>query len=69
VGVSFLTPLFLAGFIGILVPIIIHLIRRYRGKIIPFPSLMFLRKLPLRRFAAARSGTRSFSSFGSARSS
>ena len=46
-GVSFLTPLFLAGFIGILVPIIIHLIRRYRGKVIPFPSLMFLRKLPI----------------------
>lgn len=46
-GVSFLTPLFLAGFIGVMVPLIIHLIRRHRGRVIPFPSLMFLRRLPV----------------------
>ncbi len=46
-GVSFLTPLFLAGLLAVTVPIIIHLIRRHRGKIIQFPSLMFLRQLPI----------------------
>ncbi len=46
-GLSFLTPLFLAGFIGVMVPLIIHLIRRHRGRVIPFPSLMFLRRLPV----------------------
>ena len=46
-GLSFLTPLFLAGLIGIMVPLIIHLIRRHRGRVIPFPSLMFLRRLPV----------------------
>ena len=46
-GLSFLTPLFLAGFIGIMVPLIVHLIRRHRGRVIPFPSLMFLRRLPV----------------------
>ena len=46
-GLSFLTPLFLAGLLAVAVPIIIHLVRRYRGKIIEFPSLMFLRQLPV----------------------
>ena len=46
-GLSFLTPLFLAGFLAVAVPIIIHLVRRYRGKLIEFPSLMFLRQLPV----------------------
>jgi hypothetical protein len=46
-GLSFLTPLFLAGFIAVAVPIIIHLIRRHRGKVVRFPSLMFLRQLPV----------------------
>ena len=44
-GVSFLTPLFLAGFLAVAVPIIIHLVRRYRGRVVEFPSLMFLRRL------------------------
>lgn len=46
-GLSFLTPLFLAGFVAVAVPIIIHLIRRHRGKVVRFPSLMFLRQLPV----------------------
>ena len=46
-GLSFLTPLFLAGFIAVAVPVIIHLIRRHRGRTIQFPSLMFLRQLPV----------------------
>ncbi len=46
-GFSFLTPLFLAGLLAVAVPIIIHLVRRYQGKLIEFPSLMFLRQLPV----------------------
>ena len=46
-GLSFLTPLFLAGFLAVAVPLIIHLIRRHRGRTIRFPSLMFLRQLPV----------------------
>lgn len=47
-GLSFLTPLFLAGLLAISVPIFIHLIRRHQGKKLDFPSLMFLRQLPVR---------------------
>jgi len=45
-GLSFLTPLFLAGFLAIAVPVIVHLIRRHRGRVLNFPSLMFLRQMP-----------------------
>jgi hypothetical protein len=47
VGISFLTPLFLAGFLAISVPIVVHLIRRHQGRKLDFPSLMFLRRLPV----------------------
>jgi len=47
-GLSFLTPLFLAGLLAISVPIFIHLIRKHQGKKLDFPSLMFLRQLPVR---------------------
>src|SRR6478609_3407331 len=43
---SFLTPLFLAGFGAIAIPILIHLIQRERKRVIQFPSLMFLQKIP-----------------------
>jgi len=47
-GLSFLAPFFLAGLLAIAVPILIHLIRRYQGRKLPFPSLMFLRQLPVK---------------------
>src|SRR5712671_6015249 len=43
---SFLTPLFLAGLSAIAIPIVIHLIQRERKRIVEFPSLMFLRRIP-----------------------
>src|SRR5262245_51175246 len=43
---SFLTPLFLAGLGAIAVPILIHLIQRERKRVIQFPSLMFLQRIP-----------------------
>jgi hypothetical protein len=43
---SFLTPLFLAGLGAIAVPVLIHLIQRERKRVIEFPSLMFVRRIP-----------------------
>ena len=44
-GLSFLTPFFLAGFALLAVPVLIHLQRRHRARVLAFPSLMFLRKV------------------------
>jgi hypothetical protein len=46
--VSFLAPLFLLGMLALAVPVIIHLTHREKKDVIPFPSLMFLRKIPYR---------------------
>ncbi|MEK9507375.1 BatA domain-containing protein [Gemmatimonadota bacterium Y43] len=43
---GFLVPLFLVGLIGLAVPIVVHLTRRQRAKVVRFPSLMFLEKVP-----------------------
>jgi hypothetical protein len=43
---SFLTPLFLVALAGIAIPIFLHLIQRERKQVVPFPSLMFLRRIP-----------------------
>lgn len=45
-SLSFLVPLFLLGLAGIAVPVILHLTRRQRRKVVAFPSLMFLRRVP-----------------------
>ena len=47
-GVSFLVPLFLAGAAAVAIPVVIHLTQRSRGTVVPFPSLMFLRRIPFR---------------------
>src|SRR6185369_16962104 len=43
---SFLTPLFLAGLGAIAIPVLIHLIQRERKRVVEFPSLMFVRRIP-----------------------
>src|ERR671935_2436045 len=43
---SFLTPLFLVGLGAIAIPVLLHLIQRERRTVVPFPSLMFLRRIP-----------------------
>ncbi|MBW8770839.1 MAG: BatA domain-containing protein, partial [Gemmatimonadetes bacterium] len=45
---GFLVPAFLAGFVAVVVPIVLHL--RHRDKDTPhrFPSLMFVERLPIR---------------------
>lgn len=46
--ISFLNPLFLLGALVLSIPILVHLVRRERAEKIPFPSLMFLQRLPQR---------------------
>src|SRR5882757_7430996 len=45
---SFLTPLFLLGALGIALPVLFHLIRRSSKEHVPFSSLMFLQPSPPR---------------------
>lgn len=42
---AFLNPIFLLGAIAAAVPVLVHLVRRTRAPKVPFPSLMFLRKI------------------------
>ena len=44
--VAFLTPLFLVGLGAIAIPVLMHLIQRERKRVIEFPSLMFVRRIP-----------------------
>jgi hypothetical protein len=43
---AFLTPLFMAGLAAISIPVLIHLIQREKKRVIEFPSLMFVRRIP-----------------------
>ena len=43
---SLLAPLFLVGLSAIAIPVLIHLIQRERKRVIQFPSLMFLQRIP-----------------------
>jgi hypothetical protein len=45
---GFLVPLFLAGLAAVAIPIWVHLTRKQRSLIVPFPSLMFLRQIPFK---------------------
>lgn len=43
---AFLAPLFLLGLGALAIPVLIHLIQREKKQIQPFPSLMFVRRVP-----------------------
>lgn len=43
---SFLAPLFFLGLGAVAVPILVHLIQRERSRLVQFPSLMFVRRIP-----------------------
>jgi hypothetical protein len=43
---SFLAPLFFVALAALAVPVVIHLIQRERKHVVPFPSLMFVRRIP-----------------------
>ena len=43
---AFLAPLFFAGLAAISIPVLVHLIQRERKRVVEFPSLMFVRRIP-----------------------
>ena len=43
---GFLSPLFLVGLAAIAIPVVVHLIQRERKRVVEFPSLMFVRRIP-----------------------
>ncbi len=43
-----LTPLFFAGLAALSIPILVHLVRRDERRSFAFPSLMFLKHIPVR---------------------
>src|SRR3954465_4715774 len=43
---AFLAPLFFAALLTFAVPVIIHLTQRERKRVVEFPSLMFLERIP-----------------------
>ncbi|MFB3853785.1 MAG: BatA domain-containing protein [Vicinamibacterales bacterium] len=43
---AFLAPALLAGLAAVAIPILLHLVQRERKRMVEFPSLMFLRKIP-----------------------
>src|SRR5713226_4538804 len=43
---SFLTPAFFVGLAAIAIPVLVHLIQRERKRVVEFPSLMFVRRIP-----------------------
>ena len=45
---GFLVPLFLAGLAAVAIPIWVHLTRKQRSLVVPFPSLMFLQQVPFK---------------------
>jgi hypothetical protein len=45
---SLLAPLFLAGLAALVVPVLIHLTQRTKKEPVPFPSLMFLSRVPFK---------------------
>ena len=44
---GFVAPLVLVGLGALAIPVLIHLIQRERKRVVEFPSLMFLRKIPV----------------------
>jgi hypothetical protein len=47
-GLSFLAPLFFAGLVALAIPVLIHLTHRQKATVVPFPSLMFVQKVPFK---------------------
>ncbi len=43
---GFLVPAFLLGLAAVVIPILVHLTRKQKAKVVEFPSLMFLDRIP-----------------------
>jgi hypothetical protein len=48
-GLSFLSPLFLIGLLGVAIPIALHLFRRESGPVVPFSAVRFLQRAPVQQ--------------------
>ena len=55
---ALLAPLFLAGLAGLAVPVYFHLIQREKKRVVQFPSLMFLSRIPYQSVRRDRKSTR-----------
>lgn len=53
-GLSFIGPLFLAGLAALAVPILMHLSQKTKREAVPFPSLMFLSRVPYKEVRRQR---------------
>ncbi len=51
---QFLAPLFFAALAGLAIPVLLHLTQREKKQIIRFPSLMFVRRIPVSVGAPAK---------------
>lgn len=51
---QFLVPLFFVGALALAVPILLHLVRKEKSDRVPFPSLMFLRRVPVKELRRQR---------------
>jgi hypothetical protein len=47
-GLSWISPLYLTGALLLALPVLIHLVQKHHSNGIKFPSLMFLKQIPLR---------------------
>src|SRR5438132_2803327 len=43
---SFLAPAFFVALAALAIPVLVHLIQRERKRVVEFPSLMFVRRIP-----------------------
>jgi hypothetical protein len=43
---SFLTPVFFLGLAAVAIPVLVHLIQREKKRVVEFPSLMFVQRIP-----------------------
>jgi hypothetical protein len=51
---GFLVPAFLLGLAALVIPILVHLTRKQKAKVVEFPSLMFLDQVPFKAEARRR---------------
>lgn len=47
-GLSWINPIYLAGLLLLALPLLIHLVQKQHKRGVPFPSLMFLQRIPQR---------------------
>lgn len=51
---EFLVPAFLAGVAAVVIPVVLHLTRKQRARVVDFPSLLFLEQVPFQEESRRR---------------